>query len=103
MEINGQTSDGYHTFDELYYHRMMLFAVICNTYKEKAWKSLLHDDGTMYKNYFIVGITTDEGDYSYHYHINNWHYFDVKTLEKAPKWDGHMPNDIERLLTLVKE
>ena len=32
-------SDGYHTFDELYYHRMVLFSIICNTYDDKAWKS----------------------------------------------------------------
>lgn len=96
------TSDGYHTFDELYYHRMMLFSVICNTYKDKAWKSLLHDDGTMYSNYFIVGISTDEGDYTYHYHEKYWGMFDVKQLERAPKWDGHEPKDITRLLNLVR-
>ena len=28
----GKISDGYHTFEELYYHRMILFAVICNTH-----------------------------------------------------------------------
>lgn len=26
----------------------------------------------------------------------------VKELELAPKWDGHKPEDITRLLTLVK-
>lgn len=26
----GEVSDGYHTFNELYYHRAVLFAVICN-------------------------------------------------------------------------
>ena len=54
VEHKGQISDGYHTFDELYYHRMMLFSVICNTYKDKAWKSWLHDDGTMYNDYFYM-------------------------------------------------
>ena len=97
----GEVSDGYHTFDELYHHRMMLFAVICNTYPQHAWKSKLHDDGTMYDDYFIVGITTDEGDYSYHYHMENWEYFDVKVLARAPKWDGHQPSDIGRLATLI--
>jgi hypothetical protein len=100
-ENPGKISDGSHTFDELYYHRMMLFAVICNTHKEKAWKSRLHDDGTMYDNYFIVGITTEKGDYSYHYHNDYWDMFEVKQLEKAHKWDGHTPDDITRLLTLV--
>lgn len=100
-KINGSTSDGYHTFDELYYHRMILFSVICNQNKEKAWKSRLHDDGTMFDDYFIVGITTEQGDYSYHYHKSEWDYFKVKELERAPVFDGHKPKDITRLLTLV--
>lgn len=98
----GLISDGYHTFDELYFHRMILFAVICNTYKDRAWKSKLHDDGTMYENYFIVGLTTPKGDYSYHYHMEYWkHFEDIKELDKAPKWDGHKPSDITRLLSLI--
>lgn len=101
-QINvGEISDGYHTFNELYHHRMILFSIICNTYKDKAWKSWLHEDGAMYDDYFIVGITTDKGDYSYHYHKDYWNRFDVKELEKAPKWDGHMPSDIDRLLSLL--
>ena len=97
------TSDGYHTFEELYEHRMALFSVICNTYRDKAWKSKLHSDGSMYDNYFIVGITTDEGDYTYHYHLDFWDRFQVKELEKAPEWDGHKPSDYTRLFTLVPE
>jgi len=101
VETKGEISDGYHTFDELYFHRMMLFAVICNQNKEKAWKSKLHHDGTMYENYFIVGVTTKKGDYTYHYHLDSWSLFNVKELDKAPEWDGHGPEDITRLLTLV--
>lgn len=96
----GEISDGYHTFNELYYHRMVLFAVICNSYRDKSWKSWKHHDGTMYEDYFIVGIETDAGQYSYHYHKDEWRYFEVKEVEFAPEWDGHQPSDIERLLTL---
>ena len=103
QEDKGKISDGYHTFDELYYHRMMLFAVICNTYTERAWKSWKHDDGTMYDNYFIVGIETDEGQYTYHYHKDHWDMFNVTEKEYAPKWDGHKPEDITRLLSLIRE
>ncbi len=93
-----QVSDGYHTFEELYEHRMKLFTVICNTYTNEAWKSKLHYDGTMYDDYFIVGITIPNvGDYTYHYHMKYWDEFRVKTLENAPKWDGHKPSDINRL------
>lgn len=101
LSVSGDTSDGYHTFNELYYHRMMLFAIICNTYKDKAWKSKLHADGTMYDDYFIVGITTEEGNYTYHYHLDNWDYFKVSEIPNSPEWDGHKPEDITRLLTLV--
>lgn len=96
-------SDGYHTFGELYHHRAILFSVICNTYKDKAWKSKLHDDSTMFDDMFIVGVETPEGHYAYHYHINPyWDMFDVKELEYAPKYDGHKPSDITRLFGLLQ-
>jgi hypothetical protein len=99
--INGSTSDGYHTFDELYYHRMVLFSVICNQNKDKAWKSYMHHDGSMYPNYFIVGIETPEGQYTYHYHQKYWGLFQVKEVGWAPEWDGHKPEDITRLYSLL--
>ena len=97
-------SDGYHTFGELYHHRAILFSVICNTYKDKAWKSLLHDDGTMFDgDMFIVGVETPQGQYTYHYHINPyWDIFDVQELEKAPVYDGHLPSHLLRLFSLIE-
>lgn len=93
-------SDTFHTFEELYMQRCILFATICNQNKENSWKSKKHDDGTMYDNYFIVGIDTPKGSYTYHYHMQYWEYFDVKELKKAPKWDGHTAEDVTRLLSL---
>lgn len=88
----GNLSDGYHTFNELYHHRAILFSVICNSMPDKAWKSKLHDTGDMYDGMFIVGIETPEGQATYHYDIEPyWDMFKVKELEKAPKWDGHTP------------
>lgn len=101
MKIDGNTSDGYHTFNELYYHRMVLFSVICNQNKEKSWKSWKHNDGTMFDDYFIVGVITNQGNYTYHYHKDYWDMFNVKELDLAPEWDGHKPGDITRLLTLI--
>lgn len=97
----GDYTDGYHSFNELYYHRMMLFSVICNTYKERAWKSKLHDDGTMFDGMFIVGVSTPEGDYTYHYDLEYWDNYKVVELERAPKFDGHSPSDIDRLNSLL--
>jgi hypothetical protein len=101
VDNKGQISDGYHTFDELYYHRMVLFAVICNTHKDLAWKSLKHADGTMYDDYFVVGVTTPQGDYTYHYHKDHWDMFKVWEVANAPEWDGHQPKDICRLFSLL--
>lgn len=101
--ITGDTSDGYHTFNELYHHRAVLFSVICNERPNIAWKSKKHHDGTMYDGMFIVGIDTLEGQATYHYDINPyWGMFHVKELEFAPEWDIHTPDEaIRRIGTLT--
>ena len=100
----GELSDGYHTFNELYHHRAVLFSVICNTYPEQAWKSKQHHDPAqpMYDGMFIVGIQTPEGQATYHYDVDPyWDMFHVKELETAPEWDGHTPEEaIRRIATL---
>lgn len=95
----GKVSDGYHTFDELYHHRAVLFAMICNQNKEKAWKSKLHNTGDMYDGMFIVGVETPYGQATYHYDIDPyWDMFQIKELNRAPKWDGHNPQEaIDRI------
>lgn len=100
--ITGETSDGYHTFNELYHHRAILFSVICNSCPEMAWKSRLHHDGTMYDGMFIVGIQTQDGQATYHYDIDPyWDMFKVRELPQAPEWDGHTPDDaIARIATI---
>ena len=97
--ITGETSDGYHTFNELYHHRAVLFSVIVKAFEDKAWKSKKHHDGTMYDGMFIVGIETPDGQTTYHYDINPyWDMFQCKELEYAPEWDGHTPAQaIERI------
>lgn len=93
-------SDGYHTFDELYMHRMVLSSLVFNQHKELAWKSKQHHDGTMFDGMFIVGIDTPKGQYSYHYKLEHWDLFDVVPVHSAPEYDGHMPSDIGRLFSL---
>ena len=90
----GEMSDGYHTFNELYHHRAVLFSVICNAMPDKAWKSKRHDTGDMYDGMFIVGIETNHGQATYHYDVDPyWDMFNVPELEYAPKWDGHTPQE----------
>lgn len=101
-EINGETSDGYHTFNELYHHRAVLFSVVVAANSGRAWKSKLHHDGTMYEGMFIVGVDTPQGQATYHYDVEPyWDMFWCKELERAPEWDGHTPDDaIERIGSL---
>ena len=90
--ITGETSDGYHTFNELYHHRAVLFSVIVKAFPDRAWKSRKHHDGSMYDGMFIVGIETPDGQATYHYDIEPyWDMFKCKELEYAPEWDGHTP------------
>lgn len=101
-KIDGNTSDGYHTFNELYHHRAVLFSVIVKAFHERAWKSKKHHDGTMYDGMFIVGIDTPQGQATYHYDVDPyWGMFACRELDCAPEWDGHTPAEaISRLGTL---
>lgn len=95
-------SDGFHTFRQLYYQRMMLFATIVKQNKNKAWKSLRHEDGEFCfgGGWFIVGVDTPEGSYTYHYEDNFYSLFDCEELERGKHWDGHTEKDVTRLLSL---
>ena len=98
----GDMSDGYHTFNQLYYQRMMLFATIVRQNRDRAWKSLRHEDGELCfgGGWFIVGIDTLEGSYTYHYEDNYFSLFDCVELERSKHWDGHTEKDVTRLLSL---
>lgn len=100
--VTGDTSDGYHTFNELYHHRAVLFSVIVRDHPEWCWKAKKHEDGTMYDGMFIVGINTPHGQASYHYDIDPyWDMFHCEEYEFAPEWDGHTPDDaINRIAAL---
>lgn len=91
----GDVSDGYHTFDELYEHRTILFACLCKSFRpDLVWKSDLHSDGTMYDGMFIVGIKTEFGTITYHIDNNYKSLFkSVRSLDRAPEWDDSTPED----------
>lgn len=100
---DGTLSDGYHTYNDLYYQRCVLFATICNINKNISWKSKRHSDGKKCfdnDNWFIVGIDTPKGSYTYHYEMKYWDIFEVQELERAKEWDGHTEKDVTRLLSL---
>lgn len=94
----GETSDGYHTFDDLYKHRMVLTAALCRALPpEQSWRSKNHhpDGDPMFDGFFIVGIELPDGLITYHYKLDHWYGFaGVREIKHAPAWDGHTPEDV---------
>ena len=96
----GKISDGYHTFDELYEHRVQLYILLCKEYyfskEHKVWKSLLHSDGSKFEGWFVLGINTEPGkQITYHLPLDKWnecHFAEV--VVQAPVFDGHSSKDV---------
>lgn len=99
MVVTGETSDGYHTFDELYSHRHALFAVLLYDYQVLAWKTWKTADGRTTDGWFIAGIDTPWGQISYHMPAAWWERLKhVREIERNEDYDGHSSADvIERL------
>jgi hypothetical protein len=121
-EITENTSDGYHTFKELYDFRKAYNVALFNQWGEmkqgtfneemkihdwkpkydvhKSWK---HHDGELCfgGGWFIVVAILPSGQISNHYEAKDWDLFKIPEVEKAKyEFDGHTGQDvINRLLT----
>ena len=97
--IDGNTSDGYHTFNELYDHRIALYLDIVAQNSEWFWKSKKHEDGSEFPGWFILGGNMGTGDISYHLPLDKWDMAKCKEIPLGKKWDGHTAKDVvERIL-----
>lgn len=100
-EDKGEISDGYHTFNELYYYRMLYNAAFFNLLpKEWVHKSKKHHDGEecFGGGWFVVMAELPTGLISNHYELKNWDLFQIPEKETADEWDGHTPQEAaERL------
>lgn len=110
----GAISDGYHTFDELYAHRISLFRALCLlihyygvtpslAVNLDVWKSKKHHDETEIDGWFLAGIGSDPGkQITYHIPMQEWDTWPGNEFEKSPyEWDGHTSADVlERLRKL---
>lgn len=100
-------SDVYHTFRQLYNHRTILFAIVCNTYPDISWKSKKHFDeenDPMFNGDFIAGINTPEGTATYHMKLEYWDLFNIPEIERAYPYDGHNSDeDLKRLVSLISK
>ena len=103
----GEISDGYHTFNELYYYRMIYNAAFFNLLpKEWVHKSKRHHDGEecFGGGWFIVTANLPTGQISNHYEIKDWDLFHIPEKETADRWDGHTPQEAaERLHKFLLE
>lgn len=97
----GEISDGYHTFNELYYYRMLYNAAFFNLLpKEWVHKSKKHHTGEecFGGGWFIVMANLPTGQISNHYELKDWNLFQIPEKEFADEWDGHTPQEAaERL------
>lgn len=108
--IDENTSDGYHTFKELYDFRKVYNAVLFNEWSKqgkynvhKSWK---HSDGELCfgGGWFIVMANMPTGQISNHYEAKDWNLFQCEVREKADEWDGHTAQDaLERLLKFSQQ
>lgn len=91
----GQFGDGYHTFEELYQHRVRLFTCLMHAHKNRAWWSHKHSDGSQWDGWIIAGIQTPQGMVSYHLPVTEIPYLpEGIELQEGRLWDGHTAEDV---------
>jgi hypothetical protein len=112
IEAETSISDGYHTFDELYDHRITLYIALCkqitnqpydNDEKFGVWRSQKHFDGTNYDGWFILGIGKEKR-HQITYHIPNERWDETNfadTMLNAPEFDGHTSADVLERIKLL--
>lgn len=97
-EVDENTSDGYHTFKELYEFRLLYNAAWFNELANKlvVYKSKKHDNGELCfgGGWFIVVAELPTGQISNHYESKDWDLFQCEEKEIADEWDGHTPKDV---------
>lgn len=98
----GEVSDGYHTFNDLYAHRVRLFSSLMHAYSGLSWWSRKHSDGEEREGWIIAGITTPAGEVTYHLPAEEIEFLpEGAELEFGKEWDGHEASDVlDRLLSL---
>jgi hypothetical protein len=101
VAVDGNTSDGYHTFNDLYDFRKAYNAALFNEWsasgKCSVHKSWRHHDGELCfgGGWFIVVAVLPDGQISNHYEAKDWNLFSVPETERALfEFDGHTSDDV---------
>lgn len=95
-------SDGYHTFGELYEHRITLFIALCRIIQDRTLKQVWR-----YKTdskWFLLGIDKAAGhQITYHLPMCKWNETDfANTILQRPEFDGHTSQDVLDRLNKLK-
>lgn len=108
MKVTGETSDGFHTFNELYAFRKAYNALVFNEWAAQGnndvHKSFRHADGEpcFGGGWFVVVADTPMGQITNHYAEVDWDLFACEERERAAPWDGHTPEQaLARLIALA--
>jgi hypothetical protein len=96
-------SDGYHTFGELYEHRIRLFIALCKMAADwsmelardrpKVWAFVENES----EEWFLMGIGKDKGaQITYHLPARFWSEVCkfAEILKEKPEFDGHTSADV---------
>lgn len=103
-EVTAQTSDGYHTFQELYDHRHALWAVILQNYRSRAFKTRQSKDGRETPGWFIAGLSFPFGQLTYHMPEEWWaKLYSITTLTSNEGYDGHTSADVLKRLSRLND
>ncbi|HEY6018646.1 MAG TPA: hypothetical protein VIY48_01790 [Candidatus Paceibacterota bacterium] len=95
--VDGDISDGHHTFTELYMYRRIYNAALFNEWAKQGLydvhKSFYHHDGEpcFGGGWFIVVAQLPTGQISNHYKTKHWDEFRIPEREMAAIYDGHTP------------
>lgn len=107
----GTLSDGYHTFNELYEHRIVNYIALCRSLEKlknvcrssdhEVWRSQAHSNGAVWDGWLILGINKEPGkQITYHLPMTKWNDCAfAETLDKAPEFDGHTSEDVLKRLS----
>jgi len=93
--VNNDISDGYHTFDELYDHRCLLFINLCLLQPEKS----AYKFDPAFGDWFCLYLEMPKGQISYHIHEKHLPLIAGRIpLDQSYVWDGHTSAQVlERL------
>lgn len=97
-------SDDYHTLQELYKHRNLLFVNLINVNHGISFKTKHYiDNNPVEEGWFIAYMNSVAGQISYHLPIDLWNLCRVDEVPFNPNFDGHTSeNVLERLEGMAK-